>query len=175
MSMAKFKELVHLVIYECRDNPWTLGAIRLNKVLWFADVFVYQKTGESISGMHYVRRPKGPAPRPILPVLREMEEAGTIRIEEQNSPYAPRLFHSLVEPQNRLLSHEEQSVTKEIVDAVRGLSAADVSEITHDEIWEAAEDGEEIPLYATLASGTGEITHEVRRWADNCLAELALP
>ena len=174
MSMDSFKELVQFMIYECRDNPRSLGAIRLNKALWFTDMLAYQATGESISGVHYVKRKMGPAPRPIVPVLRELEEHGLIRTEEPKFQYAPRLYFHLVEPQFEHLSQDDRAFAKLILDYVRDTSADEISEETHDEIWKAAQEGEDIPLYATLASGTGEITDDVRLWAESCVQGFGL-
>lgn len=172
MSGAKFKELVHFMIHECRDNPMQLGSVRLNKALWFTDMLAYQKTGTSISGEHYVKRARGPVPRPILATLRELEKEGSILIEEPEFQYAPRQYFSRTPPEFTHLSEADRKVAKSILDAVCQYSANDISEATHEEVWEAAEEGEEIPLYATLASGKGEITGEVRAWADACIEEI---
>lgn len=172
MSGAKFKELVHFMIHECRDNPMRLGSVRLNKALWFTDMLAYQETGTSISGEHYIKRQKGPVPRTILATLRELEQADSISIEEPAFQYAPRQHFSRTAPEFKHLSAADRDFAKRVLDAVCQHSANDISEATHEEIWEAAEEGEEIPLYATLASGRGEITDAVRAWADACIAEI---
>ena len=170
--MTIFKELVHFMIHECRDNPMRLGSVRLNKALWFADMLVYQKTGAPLTEAHYVKRQRGPVPRAILPILRELEHDGLINMEEPAFQYAPRLYFSRTPPDIQHLSHEERSIARAVLGAVCQHSASDISEATHEEIWEAAEEGEEIPLYATLASGRGEITEDVRAWADVCVEEI---
>ena len=38
--------------------------------------------------------------------------------------------------------------------------------MTRDAIWDAAYDGEEIPIWATLAANDGEITPDVIAWAN---------
>ena len=50
MSMIRFKTLVHDIIHRCRSYPHRLGAVRLNKVLWFADVYAYKYLGQSFQG-----------------------------------------------------------------------------------------------------------------------------
>ena len=59
--------------------------------------------------------------------------------------------------------------------AVLEYRAGEISELTHEEIWEAAQEGEEVPLYATLASGKGEITERVKKWAESVVEKLKLP
>ena len=172
MSGAKFKELVHFMIHECRDNPMRLGSVRLNKALWFTDMLAYQETGTSISGERYIKRARGPVPRTILATLRELEQEGSILTEDPAFQYAPRQYFSRTAPEFTHLSQTERDFAKRVLDAVCQYSANDISEATHEEIWEAAEEGEEIPLYATLASGKGEITNHVRAWADTCINEI---
>ena len=60
-----------------------------------------------------------------------------------------------------------------VLDSLLGLSANEISEGTHDEIWAPAAEGEEIPLYAMLAAGRGEVTEEVRVWAQSVVDERA--
>ena len=167
---GKFKALVHYVIGQCTDRPDQLGAIRLNKVLWFSDVIAYQTTGVSITGETYVKRERGPAPKHILAVVKELCDEGKISVVEPRYRFDTRKFYEL-EPAPDDFSEEH----KRIVDAVLGYmlrnTANQVSEMSHDIIWKMAAEGEEIPLYATLASNPGEITDEFLGWARNILEE----
>ena len=47
-------------------------------------------------------------------------------------------------------------------------TARSISDVSHDHVWQAAEDGEEIPYY-TIFALPGKITDDEREWA---LAEL---
>ena len=164
----KFKSIVHTIIHDC-DHPMKLGAIRLNKILWFADVIAYRETGESITGATYVRRHKGPVPARIVDVLGELQQEGKIEVKEPKSKYAPREFRSLKGPVQDNLSKDE----KDLIDLCRNhicnnFSAGEISELTHNHIWGAARDGEEIPLEATLMSekgNLGDLTPEMKDWA----------
>ena len=149
-----------------------LGSVRLNKALWFADVFRYQATGESLSGEVYVKRQRGPVPQTILRTLEELQRDGAIRIEEPDFQYAPRKFFSLTPPQTNHLSEEECELAREVLKQILEYSAEEISEVTHDEVWRAAQEGEVIPLYATLASGSGEMTDEIKKWANDCIKEI---
>lgn len=171
MAFAKFKSLVHHVIHECADRPDQLGAIRLNKVLWFADVTAYKVDGRSITGEKYVKRQFGPAPNRILPALEELQREGAIVIREPDVEYAPRRFYALTTPPTGKLSNREKLITSAVLDDVLGRTASEISEMSHDDVWHAAELGEEIPMYATLASTPGEITAEVVEWANASLEQ----
>ncbi len=172
MATKKFKELVHFIVHSCKDNPKILGAIRLNKTLWFADVYAYKTTGDSITGTKYIRRERGPVPAHILRTLKQLEQEGKIEISEPKYQFEPWEYKSLDAPKTNHLSDDEKNMTKSVLDSICGLKASDISEVSHDIIWEAAEDGEEIPLYATLASQKGEITNEVRNWAAKIISNM---
>lgn len=51
----KFKRLVHYVIWRAGNRAW-FGAVKLNKVLWFADTEAFAHTGEPITGANYTVR-----------------------------------------------------------------------------------------------------------------------
>lgn len=168
--MDKFKALVHLVIQGC-DDPRKLGATRLNKILWFADREAYLATGNSISGTTYVRRPRGPVPKHILKSLRELEQENKISIQEPSGQYMPREFTSLEAPNSEMFSDVEKSIVDNISQVICDQYTADeISERSHDISWEAAADGEEIPLSSTLASCPGDYRPTVTNWADEVVA-----
>ena len=172
MDMDKFKALVHYVIHECHE-PRRLGATRLNKVLWFADVIMYQMHGESIAGETYVKRQHGPVPRHILRTLERLEAEGAITIVEPRYKFDTRQFISRRPPRSDLLSEEQRDIVRLVLDDLLGLSAGRISEFTHDHVWEAAMDGERIPLSATLVAVPCEITPEVKDWAEQVATRAA--
>ena len=172
--MSKFKALVHEIIHRCRSHPHRLGAVRLNKVLWFSDVYAYKYLGQSISGEVYVKRERGPVPKRILHALDELQKEGTIRIEEPTHILDTRRFHSLHRPGSNVLAEDEENIVTAVLDGVLGLTANEASEASHGLAWETAEMGEEIPFYATLAETPGEYTDEIMSWAKSEVARLAL-
>ena len=174
MSMSKFKSLVHDVIHRCRDHPHRLGAVRLNKVLWFSDMYAYKFFGHSISGEIYVKRQRGPVPRRVLSALKELQTDGAIRIEEPRSHLDTRKFYSMVPPPEGVLTSSEEGIVSEVLAGVLGYTANEISEASHGLAWETAEMGEEIPLSATLAETPGEYTDEIMKWAKKEVARLDL-
>lgn len=170
--MEKFKELVHLVIHKC-DDPHKLGAIRLNKILWFSDVAAYLSTGASITGTQYVRRDRGPVPAHILKTLKELEAEDRISIIEPSAPYEPREYHSLQDADESMFSEIEMGVVNHLTkDICENHSANSISELTHDDIWKAAEEGEEIPLEAMLVNQRGDFRSQVQEWASEVVNKL---
>ncbi len=69
--------VAHYVI--ARSDVRKLGATKLNKVLWYADLEAYRRLGHSITGQRsYEKRQHGPVPNKIVVSLRRLERAGKI-------------------------------------------------------------------------------------------------
>ena len=171
MSPKKFKALVHHVIHMCKDRMDQLGAVRLNKILWFADAFAYQMRGSPITEETYVKRKFGPVPRHILRTLEALQDERKILIVEPEYPLDTRKFISLGNPNEDDFDEVEKRLISHIADAVLGSSTTEVSELTHDLVWETAREGEEIPLNATLVANKGVITNEFIQWANGVARE----
>ena len=160
----KLKALVHFVIDSCPD-PALLGAVRLNKTLWFSDVLAFKHTGVGISGATYIKKPHGPVARLTVACLNELVADRAIQVTEPQTFYGARVYRSLREPDVHILSEDEMELVKFVLNTLLGYTATDVSEMSHDRIWDMADDGEEIPLYATLGASKGRVTPEVIDWA----------
>ena len=164
MATEKFKALTHYIIHRCSDHPNQLGSIRLYKTLWFSDVIAYQLRGESITGESYVKRQRGPVPKHILATLEEFEHEGKIVVVRPRFLYDTTKYIALLPPDVRPLSEDDKVIASDVLDALLQRTANAVSEMTHDLIWHAAHEGEEIPLYATLAAVPGDVTPDVVDW-----------
>ena len=173
MAAEKFKALVHFMVHECQDNPGRLGSVRLNKALWFTDMFAYQANGVPVTGERYIKRKMGPVPATILAVLRELQQEGKIIVQGREHYYDPNKYISLKDPDLSLLSDHDCSTAKVALGFVCQHTANEISDFTHDGVWSAAKEGEEIPLYATLAAERGVITDDVKAWAEAVVQERA--
>lgn len=158
----KFKALVHYICWRCSDDPASLGAVKLNKILWFSDVIAFAERGAPITGARYVKQKFGPVPKPILPVLRRLEAEGNLQIDEvAYYGLRKRQYVSLVEPDRSLFDESEVATVDKVIEAVtQGHSAESISDLTHDAIWKLADMQEEIPLHAVLVSRLGTVTEE---------------
>lgn len=172
MLSKKFESMVHFIVDECKNNPAQLGAIRLNKALWFTDMLAYRGTGSSVTGEKYIKRELGPVPATILATLEKLEEEGKILILKSQQLFECTQYFSCEDPDISLLSHDERTLARSVLDYVCKQSASRISEITHEKVWEAAQEGEEIPMYATLISGKGAITDDIRKWANSAMQKI---
>ena len=161
----KIKALVHYTISRC-DNPAQLGAIKLNKVPWVADLWSYLTSGEPITGEHYRKMQHGPTVTGMVGVLEELEGEGKIVIRQPRGKRTKVDYLSLQDPDISRFTAPEMSLIDEAIQFVCvEHTTAEISEATHDDIWKLAAIGEDIPLYATIASELGEVTPEDIEWA----------
>jgi hypothetical protein len=104
-----------------------------------------------------------------------MQQDGILTIREQ--PHFGRakkeyVLHSISRGEF-LQPNEREIVDRQIDHVCDQHTAKSVSEATHNHIWQAAEDGEELPLF-TVFSIPGKITDAERNWAKMVLeAEMA--
>ena len=163
----KFKALVHYIVASCED-PQRLGAVRLNKICWFSDSIAYRLTGVPITGETYVKRRRGPVPKTILRALRELEAEGRIHsFDKLMGPYKMKLYVPLTTPNPAVFSPVEREIVDSVIHNICvNHTANSISDLSHDQIWDAANEGEEIPMFATLAAQPGELTPQVMKWAD---------
>jgi hypothetical protein len=168
----KFKSLVHYICWRCDRERSKLGSVKLNKALWLSDLLAYYKFNEPITGVRYVKRQFGPVPKPILPVLAELEEAGVLTIRD--AKYFGRQKKEYIvhkEATSAFMSEDERDIVEDIIRFVcEEHTAASISHASHDHIWKAALDGEELPHYTVFAR-PGEITEDDREWANMVLGK----
>jgi hypothetical protein len=81
-SEGKFKSLVRYVCSRRADAPDTLGAVKLNKILWLADLSAFYELGAPITSSRYIKHKFGPVPARILPALKALQEEGVLTIRE---------------------------------------------------------------------------------------------
>lgn len=167
MASAKFKAMVHYIVAACED-PQRLGAVRLNKICWFTDTITYRLTGSSMTGETYVKRKHGPVPKSIMATIRELENEQKIHVRDHQilPSRTMRMFVALADAPEGAFDPKEKSILDFVISRVCDHHTANsISELSHDAIWDAANDGEEIPMYATLVSEPAELTAAVTHWA----------
>lgn len=162
----KFKSLVHYICWKCSDDPSKLGSVKLNKAVWLSDLRAYYGLGHPITGARYVKRQFGPVPSAILPVLRELEDDGSLTIRE-SSYYGntKREYIATTAPPAGFMEADEQAIVDRVIEFVSEKhTAMSISEASHDHIWKAAKDGEEIPHFTVFAR-PGKLTEDELEWA----------
>lgn len=172
-NRPKFKALVHYICSRCQDNPGRLGATKLNKILWYADTGHFLKSGESLTGARYVKRQHGPVPAAITPIVDELVAEGKLIIRDPVYQYDTRQYITLQEPEiDSVFSASDIRDIDNVIDAVcDSHTAKSISIKSHNEAWQMAEIGEDLPLFTVLAR-PGELTETDMKWADEKIAAL---
>jgi hypothetical protein len=163
---------VHYICARCDDSS-KLGATKLNKTLFYADLAHYLETGETLTGATYKKLQHGPVPVQASSSISQLEKAGKIVQKTINRyGYKKTEYISLKDPSLNDLEKDEIDLLNVIMDdIINNHTAASISEASHDFVWEAAAMGEEIPMGAYIVSKAGKIESEDKAWADKIVAE----
>lgn len=171
-------KLAELVLYIAKRTAGdrSAGATKLNKYLYFADFAAVRRLGRPITGAEYQKLPFGPAPRRLAPVRNRLVREEDARLEERVDALG-YVHHELIperEPRTGLFSPDELRLVDEVIEALRDMSAAQVSELSHREAgWQLVEEGETIPyeLAYVLAPSETEVTPAIRAEGERILRE----
>lgn len=162
---TKFKQLVLHICANC--DPERLGAVKLHKILYLADMVQFALHGNAITGSTYVKRPLGPMSRHLLPVLRELQQDGAIRVSVTDYfRFKKTNYHAANDADLSLFSEEEIALIRDVIDFVANQNTAKtISDFSHTRAWEMAEYGEEIPYHSAFALFPNEPSPETVDWA----------
>jgi hypothetical protein len=146
-------KLKAVILHTCVSCPRdALGAVKLHKVLYFLDMISYAQSGLSVTGSSYCKRPFGPTCVQLLPMLRDMQIAGEIDINEVEFYGRSKkefVAHGAALP--GVLNEGETELLDEVIDFVcRQNTAQSISDYSHQLPWEMAEFGEIIPYSSAL-------------------------
>lgn len=161
---GKLAELILYVAGRIKDDP-TGGATKINKILYFAEFAHVRSQGVPITGVPYQKLPRGPAPRRLKPIREQLirDGAAVLQVDE----YFGRELHRLIperEPDLSMFSDTEIRSVDEVIDALRGKTAEEVSDLSHkDMAWELMEDGEDIPYPTAFLVRHPVVTEASRR------------
>ena len=146
---AKFSELLLYVARRLEDDA-AGGAVKLNKVLFFAEFAHVRAHGRPITGAEYQKLENGPAPRRLLPVRQRLIQRGEAELRTET--YLGRSQKRLValrDPDETRFTTDELKVVNEALAELRGRSASDVSHLSHEEAgYRMVAEGETIPYEA---------------------------
>jgi hypothetical protein len=170
-NQDKFQALVHYICYKAHRED--LGATKLNKILWYADVWSYISRGAPMTGETYVKQDFGPVPLHILDTISQLSNSGKLCVRDVDYYNRNKKeYIALTRPDFLYLSSEEISIMDELIDAIcRKHTAKSISDITHDETWKLAAIGEPIPLHTAFIGKRQKPTEEDIDWAHQLLAE----
>jgi uncharacterized phage-associated protein len=168
----KTTELI-LYIALVTESDAAAGAIKLNKIPYFADLAHLRHYGKPITGAAYQKLEQGPALRPMLRIIERLEADGSAKtVTRDYYGHRQKRLMALREPDLSLFTAEEIATVDSIVRQFWGVTATEISKVSHDDAgWNSVEEGQAIP-YSMAFIGEPEITEEVTKRARE-LAEQA--
>lgn len=134
---------VHYVIF--RTDAGKLGHVKLNRILWYADLEYYRRHGASITGLqHYSRAPQGPLAPEVSRAVGLL--ARTEKVAEQPvavADYTRREMISLRDPDVLAFRSDEPAILDRMISVVAPLSARQLVQMTSDDpLWQEIKPGE---------------------------------
>ena len=150
-TKAKLREAVHFVCKKMALHPDKLGAVKLQKVIWYFDVKSYLLTGTTATGAAFVKGNFGPYSPEIGSVVQELVSSDRLYTdtEEFFENEKTRFVGKGVTDLNVFSEKERRWLDEACTDVCENHTASSISERTHGAIWKMATYGETIPFAAT--------------------------
>ncbi|MHB1795287.1 MAG: Panacea domain-containing protein [Acidobacteriaceae bacterium] len=164
-NTQKFKELILYISEKCATDP-NFGATKLNKILFLSDFWAYARFKKPITGVEYMKLPKGPAPRPLFPIREEMVGDGELAIQETaiTEEISRKRPINLRSADLSVFDAQEIALVDQIVTMCSGVTAVRMSNYTHNwHGWIAARDQETIPYETVFISDDPITPFEIER------------
>lgn len=151
-AKAKLRELVLYIAGQCEGDR-TFGAVKLNKILFYADFISFAEHGEPVTGVQYKKYPLGPVPVVLKRERKKMEADGDIVIRKKT--YYGGTQHRVTpirEPDFEKLNARDIALVDHIIKAFANHSGGAMSDLSHDRAWRNASEGDTIPYEAAFVS-----------------------
>jgi hypothetical protein len=132
--------LRELIVYISARSSYdrTYGVTKLNKILWWSDLWAFAELHRPITGATYLRLPQGPVPDGIDGLREEMQEDRVIAISPLE--YYGHVRHRILPLRKADLSMftgQEIAIVDAVIDDLCGKNAKVVSKMSHGRVWEA--------------------------------------
>lgn len=151
-NSPKFKELLLYVAQKCADHVY-FGATKLNKILFWSDFYSFGLTGKPITGATYQKLVKGPAPRQLPTLRKELIANGdAVLISRQIINHKQQRLVAKREPNVSLFRPEELRLVDQVIDVLSQQTAEEVSHLSHEKSagWQLVDWNDDIPYFSVL-------------------------
>jgi hypothetical protein len=136
LDIERVAAAAHYVIF--RTDAGKLGYVKLNRILWYADLEHYRRHGASITGLqHYSRSPQGPlAPEISRAVGLLVRTAKVAERPVAVADYIRREMISLCDPDVLAFRNGEAAILDRMISVVTPLTASQLVQMTAaDPLW----------------------------------------
>jgi uncharacterized phage-associated protein len=153
----KFLDVVHYIVAAFED-PRELGNVKLHKILYFSDMLMFVASGSPITGAEYQKQQFGPVARHLTWALKKLVEMKRI------NGFQRLEMTTLEAPPTDRLAPAEKALLDDVIAFVRNLSAREISELSHTQVWESRETGEVIPYFTAFSLAPTVVTDADVEW-----------
>jgi len=163
VNEKKFKELV-LYVSQKSDGDIKFGSTKLNKIVAFADMIHFMKTGKSITNASYMKQPQGVVARCMKPTLDKLQESQELAIvPKEQWGFTYKVPTALRSPKLDVFEPAEIETVEEVLKGLKDHNNSDVSYVSHRNTpnWEFLPVSVEIPISALLYPSEYKLTPEV--------------
>jgi hypothetical protein len=162
----KLAELVLYVAREIEGDP-TGGATKINKILYNAEFSHVRAYGVPITGTPYQKLANGPAPRRLVPIRDRLIQEGSAELRKDDYfGYPLDRLVPLRDVRTVMFTESERRITDQVIEALWGKTASEVSRISHEEPgWKMVEEGEDIPYSSAFLAKRGVAAHRNSRFS----------
>lgn len=152
LNRAKLREAIHFVARKYALTPERLGAVKLQKILWYFEIKSAMHAGEPSLGATFIKGNFGPYTLDVKGALADLNRDD--RLYASTVEFFDNEKTQLIgkgQTDTSVFSERETRWLEQIsADICENHTAASVSERTHGPIWQMAQFGEEIPLAAAI-------------------------
>jgi len=144
----KTTKQINALLYAIEEYP-EIGRTKLMKFVFFVDLVMYNRKGETLLQDEYIRMPHGPVP-PIAYTLtacsNEFFTVSQVQIY-QNDRYREYRFTSLKKADMSLFDNEQKIIFDKVLELLKKNTAVAISTLTHQlDLWKIVGNGYKIPL-----------------------------
>jgi len=129
---AKFRELVIYVAQKSAEDI-NFGSVKLNKIVAFADMIHFAKTGRPITAAQYMKQPLGVVARCMKPTLEELaQKRELVLVPKERYGKVAKVPTALRSAKLDLFQPSEIEAIEEVLKATRNHNGTTVSDLSHD-------------------------------------------
>jgi transcriptional regulator with XRE-family HTH domain len=149
-NLEKFKEVLLYVLNKVGGKP-NVGETVLYKLLYFIDFDYYEQYEEQMVGATYKKNRFGPTPLEFRKVAEKMMEARELqKLPNKYFEYPQTKYLPLRAPDLSRLNGREVDIIDRVLDRLSDMTAAQISEYSHNDVpWLSTDEGGIIP-YETV-------------------------